>query len=109
MDSGLWQGGDFLFSGLFQLDTAWLGAGGLVGLVGLGTFSWAIPTAPGQREGGGMPAASRTTGPHELVCRHSTAFTREKKLPVRFPACQLVLGKSKGLFLGNIDIKAEKN
>lgn len=27
---------------------------------------------------------------------------------MKFPACQLVPGKSKGLFLGNIDIKAEK-
>lgn len=32
----------------------------------------------------------------------------EKKPPVKFPACLLVQGKSKGLFLGNIDIKAEK-
>lgn len=83
------------------------------GLVGFGTFSCATaldhPTAPGQRGGWGMPATSRTTGPHELVCRHSTAFMGEKMLPVRFPACQLVPGESKGLFLGNIDIKAEKN
>lgn len=61
-----------------------------------------------QRRGWGLPAPPRTTGPHELVCSHCTAFTGEKKPSGKFPACRLVLGKSKGLFLGNIDIKAGK-
>lgn len=60
-----------------------------------------------QEGSGGLPAAPSTTGPHKLVCSHSTAF-QEKMPPVRFPARQLVQHKSKGLFLGNIAIRAEK-
>lgn len=61
-----------------------------------------------QQRGWGLPAPPRTTGPHKLVCSHSTSFTGEKKPSGKFPACRLVPGKSKGLFLGNIDIKAGK-
>lgn len=62
---------------------------------------WGHPRALSS-EGMGVPA------PHELICSLSTASTREKKALVEFPARQSALGKGEWLFLGNTDIKAEK-
>lgn len=55
----------------------------------------------------GLGAAS-TPSPKELICSLSTAFSREEKALVKFPACRSVPGKGERLFLGNTDIKAEK-
>lgn len=104
------SGGEF-FSGLPQMEACWAWAPSPVPspLCAAALLPpWTIPATPGQQGGWWLPVVSGTTGPHELVCSHSTAFPGEKKLPAKFPACQLVQGMSKELFLGNIDIKAEK-
>lgn len=62
----------------------------------------AIPDTPGRW------GCQHHPSPHELICSLSTAFTREKKALVKFPACQAVPGEGDRLFLGNTDIKAEK-
>lgn len=62
----------------------------------------AIPDTPG------LWGCQHHPSPQELICSLSTAFTREKKALVKFPACQAVPGEGDRLFLGNTDIKAEK-